>query len=280
MYDLHSHLLPGIDDGAPDYETSLAMARAFVDQGVRCVACTPHILPGLYHNTGPQIRQAVASLQQRLDEAGIPLKLVTGADNHVIPDFVAGLKQGRLLTIGDTSYVLVEPPHHIAPLRLEELFFSILVGGYIPILTHPERLTWIESKYDVMTRLAAKGVWMQITSGSITGRFGRRPRYWGHRMLAEGLVHILATDAHNMTSRPPDLAKGFSEAERLVGADEARHLVVTRPLGILANKPPRDLPLPDPSKFQAEARDQNIPDADRRSDKEGGLKKRLWRFFG
>ncbi len=92
MYDLHSHLLPGIDDGSPDYETSLAMARAYVDQGVRCVACTPHILPGLYHNTGPQIREAVASLQQRLDEAGIPLKLVSGADNHIIPDFVAGLK--------------------------------------------------------------------------------------------------------------------------------------------------------------------------------------------
>ncbi len=158
MYDLHSHLLPGIDDGAPDYETSLAMARAYVDQGVQCVACTPHILPGLYQNSGPQIKAAVAELQQRLDDAAIPLRLVSGADNHIVPDFVAGLKQGRLLPIGDSSYVLVEPPHHIAPARLEDLFFSILLGGYIPILTHPERLTWIESKYDVMTTLAAKGV--------------------------------------------------------------------------------------------------------------------------
>ncbi len=280
MYDLHSHLLPGIDDGAPDYETSLAMARAYVDQGVRCVACTPHILPGLYHNTGPQIKEAVAALQQRLNEDGVPLQLVAGADNHIIPDFVAGLKQGRLLTIGETSYVLVEPPHHVAPARLEDLFFSILVGGYIPILTHPERLTWIESKYDVMTRLAAKGVWMQITSGSITGRFGRRPRYWGHRMMAEGLVHILATDTHNMTSRPPDLAKGFREAERLVGAAEAEHLVVTRPLGILSNKPPRELPAVDPSSFDAEADQQTIPEADRNSATGGGLKKRLWRLFG
>ena len=134
MYDLHSHLLPGIDDGAPDYDTSLAMARAYVDQGVRCVACTPHILPGLYQNSGPQIRAAVADLQRRLDEAGIQLRLVAGADNHVIPDFVAGLKQGHLLPIGDSRYVLVEPPHHVAPARLEDLFFNILLGGYIPVL--------------------------------------------------------------------------------------------------------------------------------------------------
>ena len=103
MYDLHSHLLPGIDDGAPDCDTSLAMARAYVDQGVKCVACTPHILPGLYHNSGPQIKAAVAELQRRLDAASIPLKLVAGADNHIIPDFVAGLREGRLLPIGDSS---------------------------------------------------------------------------------------------------------------------------------------------------------------------------------
>lgn len=101
MFDLHSHLLPGIDDGAPDLETSLAMARAYVDQGVECVACTPHILPGLYHNTGPQIRQAVKELQTRLDDAAIPLRLTTGADNHIVPGFVAGLKSGHLLTLAD-----------------------------------------------------------------------------------------------------------------------------------------------------------------------------------
>jgi protein-tyrosine phosphatase len=244
MYDLHSHLLPAIDDGSPDYETSLTMARTYVEQGVRCVACTPHILPGLYPNTGPQIRKLVAELQQRLEEEGVPLKLVAGADNHIAPDFVAGLNRGHLLAIADTRYVLVEPPHHIAPSRLEDLFFDILVGGYVPVLTHPERLSWIESKYDVMETLAAKGVWMQITSGSVRGKFGPRPRYWAERMLREGLVHILASDAHNTTSRRPDLAEGRAAAARIVGAQEATHLVVTRPLGMLSNAAPIDLPPP------------------------------------
>ena len=141
MIDLHSHILPGIDDGAADLATALGMARAFVADGVDVVACTPHILPGLYNNTGPAIRAAVAHLQNELDGHDIPLRLVAGADNHIDPDFVAGLKSGRLLPLADTRYVLVEPPHHVVPARLEDLFFSIQVSGHIPILTHPERLT-------------------------------------------------------------------------------------------------------------------------------------------
>jgi protein-tyrosine phosphatase len=116
----------------------------------------------LYHNTGPQIREAVAQLQERLNDAGVPLTLFVGADNHIVPEFVDGLKRGHLLALGDYSYVLVEPPHHVAPARFEDLLFNILVAGYVPILTHPERLSWIESKYDVIQRLAHRGVWMQI----------------------------------------------------------------------------------------------------------------------
>ncbi len=90
MIDLHCHILPGIDDGASDSSVSLAMARAMVAQGVTDVACTPHILPGLYHNSGPAIREATQRLQELLDQEGISLRLVTGADVHMTPDFIAG----------------------------------------------------------------------------------------------------------------------------------------------------------------------------------------------
>ncbi len=246
MIDLHSHLLPGIDDGARDVAISLEMARAYVAQGVTHVACTPHILPGLYHNSGQQIRAAVADLQGHLDRERIPLQLVTGADNHVVPDFVAGLQSGHLLTLGDSRYVLVEPPHHVAPPQLDAMFFNVLVAGYVPILTHPERLTWIEHKYALVEQLASRGVWMQITCGSLSGRFGRRARYWAERMLDEGLVHILATDAHDPVRRPPALTEGRQLAARRIGESEAEHLVWTRPNGILANISPFELPLPVP----------------------------------
>ena len=244
MIDLHSHILPGLDDGAEDLATSLAMARAWVADGVTVVACTPHITPGVYANTGPQIRQAVAQLQLDLDDAGIPIKLVTGADNHIMPDMVAGLAAGRLLTLADTRYVLVEPTHHVAPLRLEDLFFSLLVAGYVPILTHPERLSWIQGQYATIQRLVQAGVWMQVTAGSLTGAFGSSPRYWAERMLDDGCVHILATDAHNMKRRPPNLAEGQSIAAKRLGADEAERLVVARPRAILEDLDPADVSMP------------------------------------
>lgn len=251
MIDLHSHILPYIDDGASDANISLDMARVYVEHGVRCVACTPHILPGLYHNSGPAIRVAVGNLQEQLDAAGIPLRLLTGADNHIIPDFVAGLRCGQLLTLGDTRYVLVEPPHHVAPMRLEDLLFGIVLAGYVPILTHPERLTWIENKYDVIQTLVNRGVWMQLTSASLLGGFGRHARYWAERMLSEGLVHILATDAHDNSRRKPDLLAGRAAAEKLVGAREAEHLVVTRPSDIVSDKLSKDcVPLPKPGSGQ------------------------------
>jgi len=244
VIDLHSHILPGIDDGASDLSVALEMARASVADGVTVMACTPHILPGLYHNTGPQIRQATLDLQQALDREGIPLRLVTGADVHMVPDLVAGLRSGRLLSLADSRYVLVEPPHHVAPVKLEDFFFNLVVTGYVPVLTHPERLSWIEAQYPTMQRLVRGGVWMQITAGSLDGSFGRTAQYWANRMLDEGYVHILATDAHDTGRRPPTLSKGRDLAAKRVGALEAEHLVVTRPSSILDDVLEANLPMP------------------------------------
>jgi protein-tyrosine phosphatase len=257
VIDLHSHILPGIDDGAADLSIALEMARTSVANGVTTLACTPHILPGLHHNTGPQIRLAVQQLQQNLNQENIPLRLVTGADNHITPGFVAGLRSGRLMPLADTRYVLVEPPHHVAPTRLEEFFFDLVTAGYVPVLTHPERLTWIRSHYEVMQRLVHSGSWMQITAGSLTGAFGRNARYWAERMLDDGIVHILATDAHNMERRPPNLLEGYDHAVKRVGAVEAGHLVLTRPEGVLANEAPSSLPIPEAAEFGPEGENEH-----------------------
>jgi protein-tyrosine phosphatase len=244
MIDLHCHILPGLDDGAADLSVSLKMGKLLMADGVIAVACTPHILPGLYANSGPQIRQATLELQQIFEQEGIAVQLLSGADNHIVPDFVLGLRRGHLLPLANSRYVLVEPPHHVAPPKLEELFFNVLVAGFVPILTHPERLTWVDSRYPVIQRLAKAGVWMQITAGSLTGMFGRNARYWAERMLAEGLVHILATDAHDESRRPPNLGEGLTRAAQLVGDREAQHLVSTRPMGVLQNVEASRLPPP------------------------------------
>ena len=242
MLDLHCHMLPAIDDGAPDLATSLEMARMAHADGIGTVACTPHIYPGLYENNATGIRAAIAELQARLDEAGIDLKLVEGADVHLDTDLAGAIRDGRVPTLAGSRYLLLEPPHHVAPPRFEESVFDLMAAGYVPVITHPERLTWIEDHYPTFTRLVERGVWMQLTAASVAGKFGRRPRYWSQRMLDEGCVHILASDAHHPERRPTILSEGRDAAALRVGEIEANHLVLTRPQGIVENAAPADMP--------------------------------------
>ena len=246
MIDLHCHMLPGIDDGAPDRGVALAMARCAAADGIKVVACTPHIYPGLYENNREGISQAVVAFQDLLDEEGISLRLVVGADTHLAPDLATSIREGRVPTLNGSRYLLLEPPHHSVPPRFEESVFNLRTAGIVPVITHPERLSWIESHYPSFERLVKGGAWMQITSGSLTGRFGKRPKYWGERMLDEGLVHILATDSHHIDRRPPLLAEGRDAAAKRVGETEAWHMVRTRPRGIVDDQPADGLPaLPD-----------------------------------
>lgn len=241
MIDLHCHLLPGIDDGSKSVRMSVDMARMAAADGTTILACTPHILPTVYDNNGPTIKAAVAVLRKALAFAEIRLRLVSGADVHVAPDLVVGIRDGRVPTLNDSRYFLLEPPHHVVPPRLAEHIFGLHTAGYVPILTHPERLSWIDGHYSIIEQLVHNGTLIQLTAGSLTGRFGRRPRYWAERMLDEGLCHILASDGHNIESRPPCLAEGREAAARRVGEEEATNLVVTRPQAIIDNLRPDQL---------------------------------------
>lgn len=290
VIDLHCHILPGLDDGASDIDVSLAMARIAVAQGIETTACTPHILPGLYHNSGSTIRQAVAALQQRFEAEAIPLRLVHGADVHMCPDFVSGLRSGQLISLADSRYVLVEPPHHTVPPHFEAFFFNLVAAGYVPILTHPERLLWVPSHYEAIGRLVRAGVWMQLTAGSFAGAFGRNALYWAERMLDEGCVHLIATDAHDTERRPPDLDRGREIVAKRAGAEEAQRVVLTRPLAILQDQPPSSVPGPWGARGIRDAEagsrpsDAELPTGDRgnggaHSDRVRGLSHRLRRFF-
>ena len=242
MIDLHCHILPGIDDGAPDLETSLSMARIAVDDGIAVTACTPHMMPGYYDNTSEGIRTAVEALQAELVKADIPLRLVTGADVHLITGLAGALKRDERLTLADTRYFLFEPPHNTAPPRMAEAVFDCMAAGFHPIITHPERLRWIEEHYALMGQLVEAGAWMQLTAGSVTGRFGKRTQYWAERMLDEGLVHILATDAHNLRSRAPVLSEAVHAVAQRLGQQAADDMVLTRPRAVLENASPASVP--------------------------------------
>lgn len=233
MIDIHCHILPGLDDGAENFAISLEMARMAVADGVTHIVCTPHITPGVYHNSGPAIAEQVRWLQGELDLQGIALRLLVGADIHVAPNLVDDLGTGLAPTLAGSRALLFEPPHHVLPPRMDQTVAQLIAAGYIPVITHPERLSWIENRYDVVEALCAMGAPMQITAGSITGAFGKRPQYWAERMLEEGRVDIIASDAHNTRSRSPILSSARDRVAAKLGEAEAENLVLWRPAALL-----------------------------------------------
>lgn len=238
MYiDLHSHILPAIDDGSTGLDMSVEMARMAVADGIQILACTPHFMPGVYDTKVSNLSGSIEVLSQKLSELKIPLKLIAGGDVHVDPALPAKLAEGMVPTLAETRYFLLEPPHHVAPPNLDKLCTRLVKDGYVPVITHPERLTWIENHYDLICQLDEMGMPIQLTAKSVTGEFGKRPKYWSDRMLEEGRVDIIASDAHNTRSRPPGLSRAHQEIERLIGKEKADVIALENPALILRNQP-------------------------------------------
>lgn len=244
MIDIHCHMLPGLDDGATTVDVALDMARMAVADGIVTTVCTPHITPGVYNNTGASIHEAAERFREALDRANIPLTIAVGADAHIDPSLVVDLRSGRVPTVGSTRYFLLEPPHHAAPPRLDAFCFGALTAGYVPILTHPERLSWVEAQFELIRRLANAGVIMQVTGGSILGGFGRRAQFWAEKLLDEGLVDVIASDGHNCALRPPVLSRARTRVAETHGEVVSERLCASNPLAILQNVIPSKLRQP------------------------------------
>ncbi len=237
MIDLHSHILPGVDDGAKDIDMSLAMARLAVEDGTTHIACTPHFMSGVYDNTVPATANLIAELEAAFRDNNINLALVPGGDIHIAPDIADRLANGTLPALGTSSYFLFEPPHHVLPPGIVALCKGIMDAGYMPVLTHPERLTWIEKHYDVICQLDELGVVVQLTASSVVGSFGKRALYWSERMLDEGRVDIIASDAHNIRSRPPGLSRARDLIATRFDDQVAMMMVKVNPERMLQNQP-------------------------------------------
>jgi protein-tyrosine phosphatase len=246
MIDLHSHILPSLCDGSQSIETSIKMARMAVADGTTHLACTPHVYPNVYDNSEATIRPALHALQEVLNQEDIPLKLIIGADTHMLPGVIQRLKHKDIPTLNDTRYFLLEPSHHVpVPNFLDEIE-NVLNAGYVPLITHPERLHWVGDYYDDFLKAADKGAWIQLTAGAISGVFGKRVQRISERFLKDGYVHVIASDAHGIARRPPILSEGVEAAIKITkDSAEVMKMVVDRPQAVLDDVSPElvDIPL-------------------------------------
>jgi len=228
MLDVHCHLLPGIDDGAHCLKDALELARYSVACGITRAVMTPHIQPGQYNNSSENIAAAVDSFRSALLKHDIALQIAAGAEVRVCPEIMDMVAAGHIPFLGESEgykVMLLEFPHsHILP-GSEQLVSWLMEHHIRPLIAHPERNKGIHANPDKIIPFMSMGCLLQVTAGSVVGSFGKSSRLCAEYFLNQGWVEILATDAHNIQYRPPDLLGGLQAASALIGEDAAHKLV-------------------------------------------------------
>lgn len=212
MIDLHTHILPGLDDGAPDLEASLAMARLAGADGTTTIVATPHV-NFRYSFPLNEIDRRVGELKAALRSAGLELEILAGAELDVARLIELSDGELRALSLGDGPSLLLESPFaHAGP--LEDVVFDLQLRGFAPVLAHPERCPPFQRDEDLLRRLVERGALCSITAGSLAGVFGSTVRRFALRLLSEGLVHDISSDAHDSDRRPPLIGLARREVDR------------------------------------------------------------------
>jgi protein-tyrosine phosphatase len=249
VIDLHCHILPGLDDGPPNLDASVALARLAAADGTRTIVATPHVREDYPFAIG-EIEKRAERVNQRLAADGVDLQVTPGAE--VAISQLAQLDEGALsvVCLGTSNTMLVESPYQQATDTLEDTLFNLQLRGFRPLLAHPERSPSFMSSPDRLAALVERGMLCSVTSASMAGRFGRTVQRFTRILFERGLVHDVASDAHDIGRRAPGLTAGFRLLDRdLPGLlDQIDWFTVTAPAAILAGDPLPATPTLEPAR--------------------------------
>lgn len=238
MYDIHSHILPGVDDGAKTMDDSVRMARVAADNGTKTVVATPHRKDVTEGFSVGYVHELVSKFKTQLAAEKVDLKIVLGMENHLDLDLPDALENGTALRLNGSRYVLVELPFFGYPNYVEDVLFKIQLMELTPVLAHPERIEAIQKDLELLAAFVRRGMLSQVTAGSIVGHFGGKVKRLTRAMLKRGLVHVIAADAHFAQGpRSPTLTPGYAAAVEIVDEEQASEMVLATPEAIISNEP-------------------------------------------
>jgi len=201
MIDIHCHVLPGIDDGAQDETDAIQMAQQAVNSGIQTVIATPHHKNRVYDNEKAFIEKDVKRLNELFTESNIPLDVLPGQEVRIFGELLEDFEKGEIQTLNNSKYLLLEFPSDSIPAYTEQMIFNIQRAGIIPVIAHPERNRDLYTNPNRLYELISQGALGQLTAGSLTNQFGKEINQVSRQMLEANLIHFIATDAHNTSSR-------------------------------------------------------------------------------
>ncbi len=246
MVDIHTHILPKVDDGSDSLEESLAMLRRSAVSGVDVIVATPHWLPGSFMVSNKQRDVLADELRAMAMQAGISIQIVTGRECYFAPEIFSFDEDFHRFTFANMGkYLLIESPMQQIPPYVEQMVFDIQVRGITPIIAHVERYADVIRDPNIISKFIEKGCLIQINTGSIRGRYGSEVQHTAHILLRHRLAHIVASDMHTSHSAP--LGEVFIELSRIVGEAETMKLIDARPRAVVEGRP---VPRPEPLEYR------------------------------
>lgn len=234
--DIHSHILPQIDDGAENFDVSMKMLRTAYEDGIRAIIATPHYKPGRRHAGPEKIRFLTEKLCREAEKEGMEMKLYPGNEFYYHEEIFPELEKDRACAMAGSSYLLLE----FGPMERFEYIrsglYEALAHGWRPILAHAERYQTILGKPEKAEELIRLGSYIQVNAGSILGRTGMGARQFTRKLLKERLVHFVATDAHDEKKRKPVLSDCAKYISRKYGEAYGKRLFEHNPAGLIQNE--------------------------------------------
>lgn len=223
MIDLHCHILPGLDDGAKNWDESLNMARLAVSEGITHILATPHHMNRSWINPKETVLSLTNELQERLDAENIPLTVFPGQEVRLHGEIIKNMNNNEICFIDEGDrYVLIEFPTSEVPAYAERLFYEMQTNKITPIIVHPERNHGILKDPNILYEFSNRGILSQVTAASYIGKFGKEIEKLSYKLIKHNLVHFIASDAHNTTNRLFHMKEAMQKLEKDFGKEKVR----------------------------------------------------------
>jgi len=236
MIDFHSHIVPNVDDGSKSIEETFKMFEEAEKAGFKAIVSTSHYIENSYESSAEERKIWISALQDGLNKKNINIKLYLGNEVYFTENIVKLLKSGLVASINNTNYVLFEFPLNTKPMNIYDVIYEMMGNGYIPILAHPERYSFVQKDPELIFDLIDAGVLMQANYGSILGRYGEKAKIIVKKFFENNYIHFLGSDVHKPETVYPTVKDAINEIKAIVGKEKIEELTMFNPALVLQNK--------------------------------------------